>query len=74
MVHQDFNIEAKQFFTIWVLQLFQTTLLFLKLPLLKLGTMPPNRVCYIGCGVTTGIGAVINTAKWRKDQMQWYLD
>ncbi len=24
---------------------------------------PANKVCYIGCGVTTGIGAVINTAK-----------
>ena len=24
---------------------------------------PPNKVCYIGCGVTTGIGAVLNTAK-----------
>ena len=22
-----------------------------------------DKVCYIGCGVTTGIGAVINTAK-----------
>jgi Zn-dependent alcohol dehydrogenase len=22
-----------------------------------------SRVCYIGCGVTTGIGAVMNTAK-----------
>jgi len=25
--------------------------------------MPFDKVCYIGCGVTTGIGAVINTAK-----------
>ena len=24
---------------------------------------PFDKVCYIGCGVTTGIGAVINTAK-----------
>ena len=24
---------------------------------------PMDKVCYIGCGVTTGIGAVINTAK-----------
>ena len=24
---------------------------------------PANKTCYIGCGVTTGIGAVINTAK-----------
>ena len=26
---------------------------------------PFDKVCYIGCGVTTGIGAVINTAKLR---------
>ena len=24
---------------------------------------PFDKVCYIGCGVTTGIGAVLNTAK-----------
>ena len=24
---------------------------------------PFDKICYIGCGVTTGIGAVINTAK-----------
>ena len=26
-------------------------------------TRPSTKICYIGCGVTTGIGAVINTAK-----------
>ena len=26
---------------------------------------PFDKICYIGCGVTTGIGAVINTAKVR---------
>ncbi len=26
---------------------------------------PFDRICYIGCGVTTGVGAVINTAKVR---------
>jgi S-(hydroxymethyl)glutathione dehydrogenase/alcohol dehydrogenase len=26
---------------------------------------PLDRVCYVGCGVTTGIGAVVNTAKVR---------
>jgi S-(hydroxymethyl)glutathione dehydrogenase/alcohol dehydrogenase len=28
---------------------------------------PFDKVCYIGCGVTTGIGAVINTAKVQPD-------
>ena len=27
------------------------------------GDAPFDKVCYIGCGVTTGIGAVLNTAK-----------
>jgi S-(hydroxymethyl)glutathione dehydrogenase/alcohol dehydrogenase len=27
------------------------------------GDAPFDKICYIGCGVTTGIGAVINTAK-----------
>jgi len=29
---------------------------------------PFDKVCYIGCGVTTGIGAVINTAKVRRSR------
>ncbi|NQV55758.1 MAG: zinc-binding dehydrogenase, partial [Rhodospirillales bacterium] len=29
------------------------------------GDAPFDKICYIGCGVTTGIGAVINTAKVR---------
>jgi S-(hydroxymethyl)glutathione dehydrogenase/alcohol dehydrogenase len=37
------------------------------LPEIALATIrkdaPMDKVCYIGCGVTTGIGAVINTAK-----------
>ena len=40
---------------------------FTVLPEIALAKINPNapfdKVCYIGCGVTTGIGAVINTAK-----------
>jgi S-(hydroxymethyl)glutathione dehydrogenase/alcohol dehydrogenase len=32
---------------------------------------PFDKVCYIGCGVTTGIGAVINTAKVEPAPMSW---
>jgi S-(hydroxymethyl)glutathione dehydrogenase/alcohol dehydrogenase len=32
---------------------------------------PFDKVCYIGCGVTTGIGAVINTAKVEPGRMSW---
>ena len=33
---------------------------------------PFDKVCYIGCGVTTGIGAVINTAKVQPGDRWWY--
>ncbi len=40
---------------------------FTVLPEIALAKIRPDapfeKVCYIGCGVTTGIGAVINTAK-----------
>jgi S-(hydroxymethyl)glutathione dehydrogenase/alcohol dehydrogenase len=32
---------------------------------------PFDKVCYIGCGVTTGIGAVINTAKVEIGSRAW---
>jgi hypothetical protein len=31
----------------------------------------PFQTCYIGCGVTTGVGAVINTAKVQVATMSW---
>jgi S-(hydroxymethyl)glutathione dehydrogenase/alcohol dehydrogenase len=40
---------------------------FTVLPEIALAKVDPNapfdKICYIGCGVTTGVGAVINTAK-----------
>ena len=33
---------------------------------------PFEKVCYIGCGVTTGIGAVINTAKVEARGRTWW--
>ena len=33
---------------------------------------PFDKVCYIGCGVTTGIGAVINTAKGGAGRATWW--
>jgi S-(hydroxymethyl)glutathione dehydrogenase/alcohol dehydrogenase len=32
---------------------------------------PFDKICYIGCGVTTGIGAVINTAKVESAPTSW---
>jgi Zn-dependent alcohol dehydrogenase len=30
---------------------------------------PFDKICYVGCGVTTGVGAVINTAKVSRGRM-----
>ena len=35
---------------------------------------PFDKVCYIGCGVTTGIGAVLNTAKVEPGAKAWCSD
>jgi S-(hydroxymethyl)glutathione dehydrogenase/alcohol dehydrogenase len=32
---------------------------------------PFDKICYIGCGVTTGIGAVLNTAKVEQARPRW---
>ncbi len=32
---------------------------------------PFDKVCYIGCGVTTGIGAVIKPPRWRSAPRPW---
>eukprot|EP00475_Leptophrys_vorax_P004308 TRINITY_DN1256_c0_g1_i1.p1 TRINITY_DN1256_c0_g1~~TRINITY_DN1256_c0_g1_i1.p1 ORF type:complete len:391 (-),score=101.57 TRINITY_DN1256_c0_g1_i1:515-1654(-) len=32
----------------------------------KIPESPPEKVCLLGCGITTGIGAVLNTAKVQK--------
>ena len=34
---------------------------------------PFDKVCYIGCGVTTGIGAVVNTANWVSTSLSYPL-
>jgi S-(hydroxymethyl)glutathione dehydrogenase / alcohol dehydrogenase len=34
---------------------------------------PFDKICYIGCGVTTGIGAVLNTARSRSGPRPWSL-
>ena len=35
---------------------------------------PFDKICYIGCGVTTGIGAVVYTAKVWPGPMSWCSD
>ena len=51
------------FITIWDVPPFPTLLSYLRLLWPKSGDAPLDKVCYIGCGATTGIGAVIFTMK-----------
>ena len=32
---------------------------------------PFDKICYIGCGVTTGVGAVAFDPRWRPAPMWW---
>ena len=51
-------------FTIWGTSTFANFTVLPEIALAKINPDAPfDKVCYIGCGVTTGIGAVINTAK-----------
>ena len=64
MGHHDSPSTVSRFITIWVVLLFPTIQSYQKLLWQKLGKMRPfDKVCYIGCGVTTGIGAVVFDAQ-----------
>ena len=52
------------FTTTWACSTFANFTVLPEIALAKIREDAPfDKVCYIGCGVTTGIGAVINTAK-----------
>ena len=55
---------ARRCTTTWAARRSRTTRSLPEIALAKIREDAPfEKVCYIGCGVTTGIGAVINTAK-----------
>ena len=54
----------KKYFIIWGCSTFSNFSVLPEIALAKIRKDAPfDKVCYIGCGVTTGIGAVIHTAK-----------
>ena len=53
-----FSYQGKPFCIIWAVRPFPITPCFLKSLWLRLGRRSFDKICYIGCGVTTGIGAV----------------
>ena len=58
-----FSMGGDPFFITWVHRLCQFHRRA-EIALAKIRSDAPfDKVCYIGCGVTTGIGAVMNTAK-----------
>ena len=59
-----FSIGGKQIHHYMGCSTFSNFTVLPEIALAKIrGDAPFDKVCYIGCGVTTGIGAVINTAK-----------
>ncbi|MEM6761930.1 MAG: S-(hydroxymethyl)glutathione dehydrogenase/class III alcohol dehydrogenase [Pseudomonadota bacterium] len=59
-----FSIEGKPVFHYMGCSTFANFTVLPEIALAKIRKDAPfDKVCYIGCGVTTGIGAVINTAK-----------
>src|SRR5678809_782312 len=61
-----FSLGGKQVFHYMGCSTFANYTVLPEIALAKIREDAPfDKVCYIGCGVTTGIGAVINTAKVR---------
>src|SRR5258705_62686 len=59
-----FSLGGKNLFHYMGTSTFANRLVLPEIALAKIREDAPfDKVCYIGCGVTTGIGAVINTAK-----------
>jgi S-(hydroxymethyl)glutathione dehydrogenase / alcohol dehydrogenase len=59
-----FSIDGKPLFHYMGTSTFANYTVVPEISLAKIRSDAPfDKVCYIGCGVTTGIGAVINTAK-----------
>ena len=59
-----FSLEGKPVFHYMGCSTFSNYTVLPEIALAKIREDAPfDKVCYIGCGVTTGIGAVINTAK-----------
>ncbi len=59
-----FSLEGKSVFHYLGCSTFSNDTVLPEIALAKIREDAPfDKVCYIGCGVTTGIGAVINTAK-----------
>jgi S-(hydroxymethyl)glutathione dehydrogenase/alcohol dehydrogenase len=59
-----FSIKGKPIFHYMGTSTFANHTVLPEIALAKINPAAPfDKVCYIGCGVTTGIGAVINTAK-----------
>ena len=59
-----FSIDGKEILHYMGTSTFSNFTVVPEIALAKVNTKAPfDKICYIGCGVTTGIGAVINTAK-----------
>ena len=59
-----FSVNGKKIFHYMGTSTFSNYTVLPEIALAKINSSAPfDKVCYIGCGVTTGLGAVMNTAK-----------
>ena len=64
MALQGLAIRARRSITIWAALRFRNFTVLPEIALAKIRDDAPfDKACYVGCGVTTGVGAVVNTAK-----------
>ena len=69
-----FSYKGKKIFHYMGCSTFANHTVLPEIALAKVNPKAPfESICYIGCGVTTGIGAVINTARLKLAPMSWCL-
>jgi len=70
--HQPFPLRQRPVFHYMGCSTFANFTVLPEIALAKVREDAPfDKICYIGCGVTTGIGAVIYTAKVWPGPMSW---
>lgn len=58
-----FSLDGKPIHTTWAARPSPRPAVLPEIAVAKVREDALDKICYIGCGVTTGVGAVINTAK-----------
>jgi Zn-dependent alcohol dehydrogenase len=70
--HQRFSLDGKPIFHYMGTSTFSNYIVVPEIALAKIREDAPfDKVCYIGCGVTTGVGACCSPPRWRPAPTWW---